>query len=62
MHSELGHTIRSEFLDILKYVKTHKIQKVVVDVGIDNIEGTKTDLVQRLLKKLTVEQILLRLF
>ena len=62
MHSELGHTIRSEFLDILKYVKTHKIQKVAVDIGIDNIEGNKKDLVQRLLKRLSVEQLLVRLF
>ena len=61
-HSDLGHTIRSEFLDILKYVKTHKIQKVAADIGVNNIEGSKTELVQRLLKKLSVEQILLRLF
>ena len=61
-HLGLTHTIRSEFLNILKYVKTHKIQKVALDIGIDNIEGNKKDLVQRLLKKLTIEQILIRLF
>ena len=61
-HSGLGHTIRSEFLNILKYVKTHKIQKLAADIGIDNIEGSKKDIIQRLLKKLSVEQILVRLF
>ena len=35
---------------MLKYVKTHKIQKVAADIGIDNIEGNKKDVIQPCLK------------
>jgi len=60
-HSNLGHTIQSEFIDILRYVKRHRLDKLAADIGIRQ-EGSKQDLVRRLLTKLQAEQILERLF
>ena len=60
-HSNLGHTIQSEFIDILRYVKRHRLDKLAADIGIRQ-EGSKQDLVRRLLTKLQAEQVLERLF
>ena len=60
-HSNLGHTIQPEFVDILKYVKRHRLDKIATDIGLKH-EGSKQDLVRRLLTKLKAEQILERLF
>ena len=60
-HSNLGHTIQSEFVDILRYVKRHRLDKLAADLGIRQ-EGSKQDLVRRLLTKLQAEQVLERLF
>lgn len=60
-HSNLGHTIQPEFVNILRYVKKHRLDKLAADVGIQH-EGSKQELVRGLLTKLTIEQILERLF
>lgn len=60
-HSNLAHTIQTEFINILKYVKRHRIDKIAVDVGVQH-EGSKQDLVRKLLTKLEPEQVLERLF
>ena len=60
-HSNLSHTIQKEFLDILKYVKGHRLDKIAADIGIKQ-EGSKQELVQRLLQEITAEQILESLF
>lgn len=60
-HSNLGHTIQTEFINILKYVKRHRLDKIAAKVGIKQ-EGSKRDLVQKLLTKLKAEQILEKLF
>ena len=60
-HSNLGHTIQSEFIDILRYVKRHRLDKLAADIGVRS-EGSKQDLVRRLLTKLQAEQVLERLF
>ena len=60
-HANLSHTIQTEFIDILRYVKRHRLDKIATDVGIRQ-EGSKQDLVRRLLTKLNAEQVLERLF
>jgi len=60
-HSNLGHTIQTEFSDILKYIKRHRLDTIAAKAGVKQ-EGSKQDLVRRLLTKLKAEQILERLF
>ena len=61
-HENLGHTIQAEFVDILKYVKRHRLDKIASNIGIVSTDLSKKDLVQKLLKKISAEQMLEMLF
>ena len=62
VYSGLGSTLNSEFLSILRHIKTPALEKVAAQINVQTEGLSKSDIVRAILKHLTPAQILERIF